>query len=166
MRILLDENTPRGVRRILTGHDVRTAPEMGWAAYSNGQLLDEAEKAGFDALVTCDQNLVFQQNLTDRNIAVVILSTNIWPIIRAQPHRVQRAVGSASLNRPLRPLAQIPASSRLKHERSKLCKKEGQKTKRCFVLQGADRLPQRLQPTLWSVARIGPGRHRSLYLDL
>jgi hypothetical protein len=46
MRILLDENTPRGVRRILAGHDVRTAPEMGWAAYSNGQLLDEAEKAG------------------------------------------------------------------------------------------------------------------------
>lgn len=64
---------------------------MGWAAYSNGQLLNEAEKAGFDALVTCDQNLVFQQNLTGRNIAVVILSTNIWPIIRAQPHRVQRS---------------------------------------------------------------------------
>jgi hypothetical protein len=55
MRILLDENTPRGVRRILASHDVRTAPEMGWAGVSNGQLLDEAEKAGFDALVTCDQ---------------------------------------------------------------------------------------------------------------
>ena len=82
MRILLDENTPRGVSRILMGHDVRTVPEMGWAAYSNGQLLDEAEQAGFDALVTCDQNLVFQQNLAGRNIAVVILSTNIWPIIR------------------------------------------------------------------------------------
>jgi hypothetical protein len=54
MRILLDENTPRGVRRILASHDVRTAPEMGWAGVSNGQLLDEAEKAGFDALVTCD----------------------------------------------------------------------------------------------------------------
>ena len=54
MRILLDENTPRGVRRILTGHDIRTAPEMGWGAYSNGLLLDEVEKAGFDALVTCN----------------------------------------------------------------------------------------------------------------
>jgi hypothetical protein len=69
---------------------------MGWAAYSNGQLLDEAEKAGFDALVTCDQNLVFQQNITGRNIAVVILSTNIWPIIRSQPQRVQHAVANAS----------------------------------------------------------------------
>jgi len=96
MRILLDENTPRGLRGILTGHDVRTAPEMGWAAYSNGQLLDEAEKAGFDALVTCDQNFVFQQNLTGRNIAVVVLSTNIWPIIRVHAQRVQHAVASTS----------------------------------------------------------------------
>ena len=96
MRILLDENTPRGVRRILASHDVRTAPEMGWAGVSNGQLLDEAEKAGFDALVTCDQNIVFQQNLVGRNIAVVVLSTNTWPIIRAQPQSVRRAVADAS----------------------------------------------------------------------
>ena len=61
MRIVLDENTPRGVRRILTGHDVRTACEMGWAAIANGQLLDEAEKTGFDALVTCDRTLFFSR---------------------------------------------------------------------------------------------------------
>ena len=96
MRILLDENTPRGVRRILASHDVRTAPEMGRAGVSNGQLLDEAEKAGFDALVTCDQNIVFQQNLVGRNIAVVVLSTNTWPTIRAQPQSVRRAVANAS----------------------------------------------------------------------
>ena len=89
MRILLDENTPRGVRRILASHDVRTAPEMGWAGVLNGQLLDEAEKAGFDALVTCDQNIVFQQNLVGRNIAVVVLSTNRWATIRAQPQSVR-----------------------------------------------------------------------------
>ena len=76
MRVLLDENTPRGVRRILTGHDVRTVPEMGWTACSNGQLLDEAERAGFEAIVTGDQNFVTQQNLTGRSIAVVVLSTN------------------------------------------------------------------------------------------
>jgi hypothetical protein len=58
---------------------------MGWAPYSNGQLLDEAEKAAFDAVVTCDQKPSFQQNLTGRNIAVVILSTNIWPIIAPSP---------------------------------------------------------------------------------
>lgn len=96
MRIVLDENTPRGVRRILTGHDVRTASEMGWASYSNGQLLDEAEKAGFDALVTCDQNLVFQQNLAGRTIGVVVLTSNRWTIIRAQPQTVRRALANVS----------------------------------------------------------------------
>ena len=96
MRILLDENIPRGLRRILQGHDVWTASEMGWASIANGQLLDEAEKAGFEALVTSDQNFVFQQNLAGRNIAVVVLSTNTWPTIRAQPQSVRRAVANAS----------------------------------------------------------------------
>jgi len=96
MRILLDEIIPRGLRRILPGHDVRTASEMGWASIANGQLLDEAEKAGFEALVTSDQNFVFQQNLAGRNIAVVVLSTNRWATIRAQPQTVRRAVANAS----------------------------------------------------------------------
>jgi hypothetical protein len=69
---------------------------MGWARYTNGQLLDEAEKAGFDALITGDRNFAFQQNLTGRHIAVIILSTNTWPIIRTQPQTVRRAVASAS----------------------------------------------------------------------
>ena len=69
MRILLDENTPRPLRGILTGHDVHTVPEMGWAVYLNGRLLDEAEKAGFEALITGDQNFAFQQNLAGRTIA-------------------------------------------------------------------------------------------------
>lgn len=96
MRILLDQNVPDGLRRILAGHDVLTASEMGWARYANGQLLDEAEKAGFEALITADQNFAFQQNLTGRTIAVVILSTNAWPAIRAQPQTVRRAVANAS----------------------------------------------------------------------
>ena len=96
MRILLDENAPRQLRRILTGHAVRTSLEMGWARFSNGRLLDEAEKAGFDALITGDQNFAFQQNLTGRNIAVIILSTNTWPVIRTQPQTVRRAVANAS----------------------------------------------------------------------
>jgi hypothetical protein len=113
MRILLDENAPSGLRRILAGHDVRTAPEMGCARYSNGQLLDEAEKGGFEALITGDRSLQFQQNLTGRNIAVTIFSTNAWPIIRTQPQTVQRAVANASPGTfsfaTLSPSATIPA---------------------------------------------------------
>jgi hypothetical protein len=93
---MLDENIPRGLRGILTGHDVRTVPEMGWAAYTNGRLLNEAEAAGFDVIITSDRNFVAQQNLAGRTIAVVLLSTNIWPAIRTQPQTVQRAVGNAS----------------------------------------------------------------------
>jgi hypothetical protein len=96
MRILLDENIPRPLRGILTGHDVRTVPEMGWAGYLNGRLLDEAEKAGFEAFITGDQNFAFQQNLAGRNIAVIIFSTNAWPVIRAQPQTARRAVANAT----------------------------------------------------------------------
>jgi predicted nuclease of predicted toxin-antitoxin system len=96
MRILLDENIPRPLRGILTGHDVRTVPEMGWAAYTNGRLLNEAEAAGFDAIITSDRNFLGRQNLAGRNIAVILLSANIWPVIRTQPQTVQRAVANAS----------------------------------------------------------------------
>lgn len=96
MRILLDENAPSGLRRLLAGHDARTAAEMGWARYSNGQLLDEAEKAGFEALITGDRSFPYQQNLAGRTIAVIVLSTNAWPVIRTQPQTVRRAVANAA----------------------------------------------------------------------
>jgi hypothetical protein len=117
MKILLDENVPRQLRAILTGHDVRTTPEMGWARYSNGRLLDEAEKAGFEALVTADQHFPSQRNIAGRTIAVIVLSTNRWAAIRAQPGPVQRAVANASpgtfthatFRRPQRPRRRTPA---------------------------------------------------------
>jgi hypothetical protein len=128
MRILLDENTPRGVRRILTGHDVRTAPEMGWAAYSNGQLLNEAEKAGFDALRHLRPEPCFSAEshgpkYSRRDPFGQYLADHTRPAPEGAACRRQRLTGDI-LNRPLRPLAQIPASSRLKHGRSKLCKND------------------------------------------
>jgi hypothetical protein len=96
MRILLDEDIPRGVRGILRGHHVRTAPEMRWGGLSNGQLLDEAQRAGFEAIITADQGFPFQQNIAARPIAVVVLSTNFWPTIRAQPQTLRRAVAAVS----------------------------------------------------------------------
>lgn len=98
------------MRRILPGHDVRTASEMGWASIANGQLLDEAEKAGFEALVTRDQNFVFQQNLAGRNIAVVVLSTNRWAADRAA-RRHQRLSRNFLPRHLVRPPAQAPAGS-------------------------------------------------------
>ena len=58
------------------------AGELGWQSLENGALLDAAEGAGFDVLITCDQNVLQQQNFTGRKLAVVVLSTNHWPTLR------------------------------------------------------------------------------------
>lgn len=73
MRVLLDEQLPRQVAPLLTGHDVRTVQQQSWAGLKNGQLLDAAEAAGFTVLVTGDRNLQFQQNLATRQLGVVVL---------------------------------------------------------------------------------------------
>ena len=71
MRILFDQGTPVPLRTALSRHFVQTAYERGWHALSNGELLQAAETAGFDLLVTTDQNLRHQQNLADRRIAIL-----------------------------------------------------------------------------------------------
>ena len=82
MRILFDKNVPVGVRRFLSGHEVRTFVEMGWhPQLENGELLIAAEAARFDVMITSDQNIVYQQNLAGRKIALVVLGSNIWPIV-------------------------------------------------------------------------------------
>lgn len=72
VRILLDECLPRRLKRDLTGHEVQSVPEMGWAGKTNGALLTLAQ-VNFDALLTVDRNLSFQQDLNKFNIAVVVL---------------------------------------------------------------------------------------------
>lgn len=73
MRVLLDEQLPRQLAPLLTGHEVRTVQQQSWAGLKNGQLLDAAEAAGFTVLVTGDRNLPFQQNLAGRQLGVVVL---------------------------------------------------------------------------------------------
>jgi hypothetical protein len=72
MRILLDACVPRTLRNSLSGHEVRTAPEMGWGDLNNGALLD-AMAGEFDALVTVDKRLPQQQQIKDRRFGVVVL---------------------------------------------------------------------------------------------
>ncbi len=82
MRILFDKNVPVGVRRYLSGHEVRTFVETGWPIQlENGKLLQQAEIAGFDVMVTSDQNIRYQQNLKGRKLDLVVLGSNIWPIV-------------------------------------------------------------------------------------
>lgn len=77
MRVLLDENVPRYLRRELTTHDVSTVTQNGWSGITNGVLLGLAAGAGFDVFLTCDRNIEHQQNIPVLGLAIVLLAVPI-----------------------------------------------------------------------------------------
>jgi predicted nuclease of predicted toxin-antitoxin system len=95
MRILFDQGTPVPLRAFLSGHDIKTAAEQGWSELSNGKLLDAAETAGFEALVTTDKNFPHQQNLQARKIAIIIIGNAQWPILKRHVELVVNAIKDA-----------------------------------------------------------------------
>jgi len=97
LRIVFDKNVPVGVRRFLSKHEVRTFVEMEWhPQLENGELLRAAEASGFDAMVTSDQNIRFQQNLMGRKLALVVLGSNIWPVVRDHGAAIAAKVDAAT----------------------------------------------------------------------
>jgi hypothetical protein len=96
MLILFDHGTPRGIARFLPGHTVTRARERGWDTLTNGDLLAEAERAGFDLLLTANKNMRYQQNLTGRKIAILVLSTPQWPLVRLHLARIAEAVNATA----------------------------------------------------------------------
>ncbi len=76
-----------GLRKFLTLHNVSTAYERGWSKLRNSELLDAADRAGYEVLVTTDTSLKYQQNLTARRLAIVVLLSTSWP-------RMQRVIAS------------------------------------------------------------------------
>jgi hypothetical protein len=92
MKILFDQGTPVPLRRHLPAHSVRTAFECGWSQLENGALLDAAEQDGYQLFVTTDRNLRYQQNLTGRQIAVLVLMSTSWPRIRLRVAEIEVAV--------------------------------------------------------------------------
>ena len=93
MNILFDQGTPAPLRQALAAHTVSTAYEMGWATLANGDLLDAAER-GFDVLVTTGQNLPYQQNLTGRRLAILILPTTSWPRLKDRLLDIEAALAT------------------------------------------------------------------------
>jgi hypothetical protein len=96
MLILFDHVMPAGVARSLTGHTVVKAKDRGWHALGNGDLLKAAEAAGYDVIVTADKSMRYQQNLEGRRIALVVLSTPQWPIVRLHLNKIAAAVNAAT----------------------------------------------------------------------
>ena len=73
MRLLFDEGVAPGLRHDLTGHECNTVRRLGWAGTVNGALLSRAENAGFEVLLTTDGNMAAEQNMSRRDVAVLVL---------------------------------------------------------------------------------------------
>ena len=74
MRILLDECVPKRLKRDLKGHNALTVGELGWAGKKNGELIRLMQRHKFEAFLTIDQNLPYQQNLRDAGVTVIVMS--------------------------------------------------------------------------------------------
>lgn len=92
MRILFDVNMPEPLRRYLTEHTVDTADEKGWARIRNGNLLDNAERDGYEVLITADQSMRYQQNMAGRQVAVIVLLSNRWPRVQLRIEEIRAAL--------------------------------------------------------------------------
>ena len=97
MLVLFDNGTPRTLARyLIERHTVTEARARGWHELENGDLLSQAEAAGFEVLVTTDKNLSYQQNLTGRRIAVVVLGQGRWTLIQPHVPQIVAAVDAAT----------------------------------------------------------------------
>jgi hypothetical protein len=96
MLILFDHGTPRSIARWLRDHTIVEAIARGWDRLSNGALLNAAEAAGFDVLLSTDKNIRYQQNLTRRRIAIVVLGNSRRPDVHRHIDRVIEALNAAT----------------------------------------------------------------------
>jgi len=97
MRILFDHGTPDDLAHALAGHVVTYARKVGWDILSNGQLLRAAEDAGFELLLTVDQGIRYQQNLTGRKIALLVLTgSSKWERVRLRVVEISATVEAIS----------------------------------------------------------------------
>ena len=92
MKILFDQGTPAPPRLHIVEHSVNTAFDMGWSSVRNGELLDLAEQDGYEVLITTDQQLRNQQNLSDRQIAVLVLLSTSWPRIKLRIDEIRKVL--------------------------------------------------------------------------
>lgn len=97
MRILFDHGVAAPLKPFIEAHhNVSQAKSQGWDRLANGELLTQAERAGFDLLLTTDKRMRYQQNLTGRTIAIIVLGNGQWPELRPHVQLVVDAVNAAT----------------------------------------------------------------------
>jgi hypothetical protein len=96
MRILFDNGTPKPIARSLAAHEVAFARQIGWHELANGELIQRAEAAGYDVLLSTDKNIRYQQNLASRRIALVVFGNSQWPLVRLHLDKIASAVNACT----------------------------------------------------------------------
>lgn len=94
MRILLDHCVPAPLAKRLLGHESQIAYDLGWAKLRNGELIEAAQNDGMELLLTSDKNLRYQQNLSGRRLAILVLPTNNWVILQNMITEIVDAVAT------------------------------------------------------------------------
>ena len=92
MKIRFDHGTPAPLRRHLREHLVNRSAEKGWDQLENGELIQKAEEEGYEVIVTMDQSMQYQQNLTGRRIAIVVLLSTAWPRVQHRTEEIRKAI--------------------------------------------------------------------------
>jgi len=95
LRVLLDENLDHGLRKDLGDHDVATVSNMGWAGLKDGELLEKAEDNGIEVFITGDRTLPYEQSISSRRIAILVLSSIELPVLRGHLPAILAAIDQA-----------------------------------------------------------------------
>jgi hypothetical protein len=96
MKILFDNGTPKPIARSLAGHEISYARQIGWHELENGELIERAEEAGYEVLLSSDKNIRYQQNLSNRKIAIVVLGQQQWPLVKLHLDKIAAAVNACT----------------------------------------------------------------------
>jgi predicted nuclease of predicted toxin-antitoxin system len=96
MRILFDHGTPAPLIPFLPGHTITKAKDAGWDRLANNELLEAAEEAGFEVLITTDKNLATQQNLRGRALAIVVLGNSQWRVVQRYVRKIAAIVNATT----------------------------------------------------------------------
>ena len=95
MKVLFDHGTPAPLRDHLRDHSVDRSAEKGWELLENGELIRKAEEDGYEVIVTTDQSMRYQQNLTGRGLAIVVLLSTAWPRVQHRTQEIRTAIEDA-----------------------------------------------------------------------
>jgi hypothetical protein len=94
MKVLFDNGTPKPIAKVLIGHEVTFARQVGWHELRNGDLIRIAEDSGYEVFLTTDKQIRYQQNLAERKIGLVVLGYSQWPAVQRCLAQIVDAVNS------------------------------------------------------------------------